>query len=479
MKPRWDVAVSYASEDKEAAEAVARRLHEDGFSVFYAAYERHHFFGQELGVSLAQVYGELALMVVAVVSSRFFEKPYPLLEFRTALKRQTEASITRLVIVRLDDAALPPDADSARVITASRREPGQAARTIAAILYPLVRAVPFSERRLAAVGLDVTIPTVEALDHPQPGYSMEDVTFESSELHWRIDPFAPLPDLPASRFVTGPVHQELGPEDLDVAASARPEDVRGAQDDVRVMLKRRQASEWPVFNGAKLGVALLQRRRRAHDEANQLHIRVYDTDYHTHLFARMLYRRLLSRGGFRQRAPGHLAGLSGLLTSFGFNLFVICSFQQSAHLYLIRRSRNVANPGSATGKMHVSMNEGLSETDRSERIFDASGPIFRGLREELHLEPADVGEIHLLEPFLWTENLELGILGYTTAKLDFDAMRREHQSAKDGKLETAHAIPIAATIGNCSAFLQNFGDDTTDILKFGLARLAARQILRP
>ena len=109
--PTWkyDVALSYAGEDREVARELATRLQAAGYLVFYDGFEE--LWGQDLSVKLHQIYGEQSRYGVPLVSQHYVKKPWTNHERQVLLARAMKQQAVYLLPIRLDDSALPGLAD--------------------------------------------------------------------------------------------------------------------------------------------------------------------------------------------------------------------------------------------------------------------------------------------------------------------------------------------------------------------------------
>jgi hypothetical protein len=116
----YDVALSFAGEDREPARQLATKLQAAGYLVFYDEFEE--LWGQDLSVKLHKVYGEQARFCVVFVSRHYLRKPWTNQERQVLVARAMREETVCLLPIRLDDTVLPgvagPPAD---------RRPGDAA----------------------------------------------------------------------------------------------------------------------------------------------------------------------------------------------------------------------------------------------------------------------------------------------------------------------------------------------------------------
>lgn len=108
---QFDVALSFAGEDRPFVEKVAEALRRDGVEVFYDAFEQVSLWGNDLSEHLGEVYGKQSRFVVLFLSRYYAQKAWPNHEKRFALSGVQSGGVVRVLPVRFDDtevAGLPP-----------------------------------------------------------------------------------------------------------------------------------------------------------------------------------------------------------------------------------------------------------------------------------------------------------------------------------------------------------------------------------
>jgi hypothetical protein len=103
----YDVAISFAGEDRQVARDLATRLLARNYRVFYDEFYRADLLGVNLRERLGAVYGEQSEHCIIIVSESYAIKVWTQLEFKSAmdaalLRRQDDYVIP----LRLDDAKL-------------------------------------------------------------------------------------------------------------------------------------------------------------------------------------------------------------------------------------------------------------------------------------------------------------------------------------------------------------------------------------
>ena len=107
MEFDFDVALSFAGEDREAAQTLAALLNEDGVRVFYDEYVAAELWGSDLYTVLDEVYRKRARFTIVFISKHYVSKPWTRHERQSAQARAMLEVGAYLLPVRLDDSELP------------------------------------------------------------------------------------------------------------------------------------------------------------------------------------------------------------------------------------------------------------------------------------------------------------------------------------------------------------------------------------
>ena len=104
---KFDIALSYASEQRELAESMARTWQQTGYVVFFAPDELHNLVGKSLGIELNQIFENDSRYCVFLVSEAYARKVYTRGEFKAAMSRHTtHPDEGYLIPIRVDDTQL-------------------------------------------------------------------------------------------------------------------------------------------------------------------------------------------------------------------------------------------------------------------------------------------------------------------------------------------------------------------------------------
>lgn len=103
----YDIAISFAGEDRDVASDIAKRLQSEGVKVFYDNYEQVNLWGKDLYEYLADVYCNHARYCVMILSASYERKLWTNHERKNAQERAFRESEEYILPVRLDDTRIP------------------------------------------------------------------------------------------------------------------------------------------------------------------------------------------------------------------------------------------------------------------------------------------------------------------------------------------------------------------------------------
>jgi hypothetical protein len=102
----YDVALSFAGEDRAVAEELAERLRLERVSVFYDRYEEGVMWGKDLYGHLSDIYQNRAQFCLMIISRHYAEKQWTSLERRAAQARAFKNYSEYILPLRLDDTEI-------------------------------------------------------------------------------------------------------------------------------------------------------------------------------------------------------------------------------------------------------------------------------------------------------------------------------------------------------------------------------------
>ncbi|ENY76575.1 hypothetical protein C206_16340 [Pseudomonas putida TRO1] len=104
--PIYDVAISFAGEDRPVAEKLAASLVTVGLNVFYDEYEQANLWGKDLYTHLSKVYKDDSKYCLMLISEHYAKKQWTSHERRAAQARAFAESREYILPLRLDDSAI-------------------------------------------------------------------------------------------------------------------------------------------------------------------------------------------------------------------------------------------------------------------------------------------------------------------------------------------------------------------------------------
>jgi hypothetical protein len=107
MLDTYDVALSFAGENRAYVEDVATRLRAAGASVFYDKFETASLWGKNLIDHLAEIYQHKSKYVVMFISEHYVQKAWPEHERQHAQARALVAREEYILPARFDDTDVP------------------------------------------------------------------------------------------------------------------------------------------------------------------------------------------------------------------------------------------------------------------------------------------------------------------------------------------------------------------------------------
>lgn len=102
----FDVAISFAGEDREIAEELASALRGNGVRVFYDEFYKSDLWGKKLTKHFQEVYGPKARFVIPLISKYYPVKDWTDFEFSIARKEAKERESEFILPVKLDNTKI-------------------------------------------------------------------------------------------------------------------------------------------------------------------------------------------------------------------------------------------------------------------------------------------------------------------------------------------------------------------------------------
>lgn len=104
--PTYDIAISFAGEDRPVADKLASFLVTKGLNVFYDEYEQANLWGKDLYVHLSKIYRDESKYCLMLLSESYAKKQWTNHERRAAQARAFAENREYILPLRLDDAQI-------------------------------------------------------------------------------------------------------------------------------------------------------------------------------------------------------------------------------------------------------------------------------------------------------------------------------------------------------------------------------------
>ena len=102
----YDIALSFAGEDRALVEQIAAKLSRNGVRVFYDRYEEANLWGKDLYDHLSEIYQNKARYCIVFLSRHYAEKVWTNHERKNAQLRAMEETKEYILPVKLDDTEI-------------------------------------------------------------------------------------------------------------------------------------------------------------------------------------------------------------------------------------------------------------------------------------------------------------------------------------------------------------------------------------
>lgn len=144
-KKQFDVALSFAGEDRKYVEHVADTLRKMGIRVFYDKYERITLWGKNLFEYFIDIYQNKARFTVIFCSKHYAEKLWTNHERKAAQVKAFESSQEYILPARFDDSEIPGILNTVGYINLSEYSPEEFAEIVKEKVGPIIRKEFFPE----------------------------------------------------------------------------------------------------------------------------------------------------------------------------------------------------------------------------------------------------------------------------------------------------------------------------------------------
>ena len=132
MTYKYDVALSFAGENRDFAEAIATALQAENVKVFYDEFNTADLWGEDLSVKLRDIYFTDSRYCIMILSDYYLEKVWTVWELRNAIEKSIqERGEAYILPVRLNGFSgdVPGLLSTIGYVSAKSTEPGKVADT--------------------------------------------------------------------------------------------------------------------------------------------------------------------------------------------------------------------------------------------------------------------------------------------------------------------------------------------------------------
>ena len=136
-EPDFDVALSFAGEQRDYVRAVASELTKNGIRVFFDEDNEIALWGKNLAEELQRIYMTASNVVVMFVSDDYARKSWPIHERQSAIARAINERREYILPARFDNTMLPGLDPSLSYLPLENRPPAKLAENIMAKLVQL------------------------------------------------------------------------------------------------------------------------------------------------------------------------------------------------------------------------------------------------------------------------------------------------------------------------------------------------------
>jgi hypothetical protein len=131
----YDVALSFAGEDRPKAAALAEALNAFGVRVFYDAFEKSKLWGEDLYSYLSDLYRFRATYCVMLLSKHYANKLWTSHERKSAQERAFQDNRTYILPIRVDDTEIPGILSTVSYLQWDEENPSSIAEMIVSKLH--------------------------------------------------------------------------------------------------------------------------------------------------------------------------------------------------------------------------------------------------------------------------------------------------------------------------------------------------------
>jgi hypothetical protein len=104
---KYDLAISFAGEQRSLADSFANRLDAAGYSIFYDMFHSADLWGRDLTLKLSDIYAKEARYCLILLSYEYVDKAWTNFERQNAISRFIREKEAYILCLKIDDVQLP------------------------------------------------------------------------------------------------------------------------------------------------------------------------------------------------------------------------------------------------------------------------------------------------------------------------------------------------------------------------------------
>lgn len=144
---QFEIALSFAGEDREYVDRVANLLREAGVTVFYDIFEEANLWGKNLYDYLSEIYQDKALFTIMFISEHYSRKMWTNHERQAMQARAFQEHQEYILPARFDETPIPSVLPTVGYISLRSKTPEEFVETIKQKLIATGRTVPSASLR--------------------------------------------------------------------------------------------------------------------------------------------------------------------------------------------------------------------------------------------------------------------------------------------------------------------------------------------
>lgn len=107
MERKFDLAISFAGEDRSIALEIANVLSASGYNIFYDDFFKADLWGSELPVKLGEIYSNQARYCLMIISKYYIEKMWTNHERKFAIQNMVNGNADYILPLKIDNSTVP------------------------------------------------------------------------------------------------------------------------------------------------------------------------------------------------------------------------------------------------------------------------------------------------------------------------------------------------------------------------------------